>query len=852
MALFCDLRTARTASDLIEEVGRHLGLRFGEATSLSDRIAVVGRGLRIRGRCVVVLDNFEAVERSAVTAVREWVGDAPEAQFLVTSRRLLVVAGERPLELGPLPLPSSPSDWECPSMRLFLDRARSVEPSFGPSVNGAEEVHRLVSRLEGVPLAIELAAGWMKRMDPGAALGTLGRGLLSLNALRPADEPSHQSLRNAIASSWRLLAPAEQTVAARLSMFRSGFDLEATVAVAGDGVADSEVPSVIETLREASILRVASSNVGRRWDMYEAIREFAALQLGVSADATATRRRHIAHFAAKGERWLAQLPTEAADRARDRLVEDRSNLCAAFESALEVGDRSSVARLALAVNATLRGHMPARSVECLSSALASVSRDADEDRAPLLLARAEAYRNLGRPAQAWQDLNVLESGPAHDPRVTAEVAFERGRLHYFQGAPEAARQEFAQALNATASHKALLHLRGRVHCWLGWCLAEAFFDPTGFEHYERALECLRQAKDPYEEEAVRVRYACHRLFFQKGATRSDFEPLLERAERAGDHLNRVRALIGLGVLEVERERRPAAALRTFRRAMSIAEAAGLRREEGFVTMWIALTLDELGDVRGACASHEAAIALANSVGDDRLSALNQIYFAGCLARTDDTEAARRVLSTVGEVASTHPSRDPLRRLVDLQWGQLELSEARRARSAGATARFRALSRRAMRRVEQAKGGSRASKRGQTQPLVTRTEAARFLIRRIEDDHQRVAGQGVRIELNADASRFRVGEWPAVSLSRSPVLRRALLLLADAHAKRPGQGVSVDELVASGWPDERMRPESKVERVRNVVKRLRRAGLAGALKTRGGEFFLDPDLSIERVGADPSP
>ena len=839
----CDLRTARTTADLIDELGRQLELSFGAANSIRDRIDTVTRALQVRVHCLIALDNFDALERSAASALQQWLQHAGGAQFLVTSRRLLVVSGEQPIEIGPLPVPSGAPTWSCPSMQLFLDRARTAEPSFSATEARAKSVARLVQQLEGVPLAIELAASWMKRMDPGTASATLDAGLLHLDDFRPGGNASHRSLRRAIASSWELLSVTEQDVAAQLSLFRRGFDLEAATAVVHTESLDhGELPSIIEALREASMLRMADSALGRRWDSYEAIREFASEQLAASPpELTAATRRYVSYFVDTGTSCMNQLVTADADRANRRLAEDRSNFQAAFECASTDGDNEAVVRLALAVNASFRTHMPGQSVECLTRALKASSDGSDLDRASLLLARAEAHRNLGHLEQALEDLSQIESLLLDHAEIAARLAFEWGRLRYFEGNAEAALRHFDLALAHTHERPAFLHLRGQVHGWLGWCLTEACFDPMGFEHYEQAIRCLKQAGDPYQTEAVRVWYACHRVFFERGSKQSDFEPLLEQSRQTGDHLNQVRALIGLGCLELVQEDGPTAALETFLAALSITRKASLRREEGFATMWHALTLEELGDLGGAIETHRNAITIADEIGDDRLSTLNQIYLGGSMARTDDIETARRVLSSARD--GLHPD-DPLSQLAELQWSQVELAEARRAQASGSAARFRRLTRRALRKVREAQRVNARPSTDSADSLASCTEAARFLIRRCETEHRSLATARTTVRLDRDALRFRFGAWPTVSLERSPVLRRVLLALVDARAHRPGKAMTVDELVLHGWPGEHMREESKTERVRNAIKRLRRAGLGRVLQTCNGAYLLDPETPIE--------
>jgi len=304
------------AAELSEEFPD--GAHFISLAALTDPEAVLPATLQALGlsesdsaehhRALLVLDNFEHV-REAATAVAYFLRRSPGPTLLVTSRIPLHVSMEAEYPLDPLP--------QAAAVELFLDRAQAVHANAGPSI----EVEEICRRLDGLPLALELAAARLKLLDPATLLARLD-SRLSLLTRGPSDMPERQqTLEATIAWSYDLLLPEAQAVFLRLSIFAGTFDVEAAEAVVE---ADLEE---LATLVDASLLK---SRGDSRFLMLETIREFARARLP-SADATRLPGRHAQRYLALAEAAAPHLTGHEAGTWLARLDADVANLRTAFD-----------------------------------------------------------------------------------------------------------------------------------------------------------------------------------------------------------------------------------------------------------------------------------------------------------------------------------------------------------------------------------------------------------------------------------------------------------------------------------------------------------------------------------------
>lgn len=245
---------------------------------------------------LLVLDNFEHLVADGAPFVRTLLERVPSLTCLVTSRQRLDLSGEREFAVPPLQTPAGiepPQQLSaCESVQLFIDRAQAVKPDFQVTNQNAPALAELCSRLEGIPLAIELAAARAQVLAPAQMLRQLDRRFEFLVSRKRDGAERHQTLHAAIEWSYRLLAPELQRFFARLSVFRGGWSLEAAETVCAE-----PLPlDYLAQLRECSLVLSEEDGDELRFRMLETLREFGQEWLEASSEAPALRRQHADFF----------------------------------------------------------------------------------------------------------------------------------------------------------------------------------------------------------------------------------------------------------------------------------------------------------------------------------------------------------------------------------------------------------------------------------------------------------------------------------------------------------------------------------------------------------------------------
>ncbi len=270
---------------------------------------------------LLVLDNLEQVVGVA-SDLDQLLARCPGLDILATSRTVLRLRAEREYPLVPLTVPvfSGPAPIEqvatLPAVQLFVDRAQAVRYDFALTDDNALAVVEICRRLDGLPLAIELAAARARLLEPDALLARLGSSLDALGA-GPVDLPERQrTLRATVEWSVGLLDEAEQDMLATLSIFVEGWTLEA--AVHASGLAEDRTLDLLDSLAGHSLVSVDATDIGPRFRMLASIRELVAERLAASADLADVERRHAEYFGALVENadWPGQRQAEWAERLR--------------------------------------------------------------------------------------------------------------------------------------------------------------------------------------------------------------------------------------------------------------------------------------------------------------------------------------------------------------------------------------------------------------------------------------------------------------------------------------------------------------------------------------------------------
>jgi predicted ATPase len=343
-----DLAPLRDPALLSSAVAAALGLTPSAGSPVDEQLAT---HLRAR-QTLLLLDNCEHVLNETADLVGYLLSRSPAVQVLATSRAHLHVRGEQVLPVEPLPVPASAmltleEGAQNEAIRLFVERAHSVRPAFALTESNAPTVAALCRNLDGLPLAIELAAARITMLSPEALLVQLSDRLRMLGGGARDLPPRQQTMAATIAWSYDLLTPDAQDLLRRLSVFLGGFTWEAVQAVAGLEAREFiDIDARLTTLVDQHLVRWTGSDENSRFMILETIREYAWGQLTVSAGKTRARDAHAAYFLSLAEESMPYLTSTADPAWLDRLEADHDNLLAALSWLADSGDVARTIRLA--------------------------------------------------------------------------------------------------------------------------------------------------------------------------------------------------------------------------------------------------------------------------------------------------------------------------------------------------------------------------------------------------------------------------------------------------------------------------------------------------------------------------
>ena len=491
-------------------------------------------------RVLLVLDNFEQVV-AASPVVSELLAGARQATILVTTRTVLRVYGEREYPVPPLALPDPlhlPADLgaisQYESVALFIERATAVKPDFAVTNENAPAVAEICVRLDGLPLAIELAAARIRLLTPQALLERLGDrlGLLSGRGTARDLPERQQTLRGAIAWSHDMLDDADRALFACLSVFVGGASLEAVERVCGDEVHDGVLDSV-ESLIDKSLLRQVDGVDGEpRFAMLETIREFAREQAVARGRSDELRRLHAELFADVADSAGSHIMSGEKRSWLDRLEQDHDNLRAAFTCAIEHGRADLSLRMTAALWRfwQMRGYL-AEGVERAASALdvpggsgpPELRANALGAAAGLAYWQADVLRS-----RAWYEAEIEQRRQLGDRRGLAEALYGLSFTYSFASAENIVDRDTAQSFvtEAMGIFEELGDRHGVARC--KWAVANIIW---GFgTELEQAMELAGEALAVFRELDDRFMIGWSTYTIALYHLRRDAEGDLDRAE----------------------------------------------------------------------------------------------------------------------------------------------------------------------------------------------------------------------------------------------------------------------------------------------------------------------------------
>jgi predicted ATPase/DNA-binding SARP family transcriptional activator len=330
-----------------------LNLSVGARTR--PREALVGR-LR-DGRWLVVLDNCEHLVDACAELCAELIDICPDLRILATSRESLRVSGEVTSRVSSLPVPDDPFDEgaldrirEAGSVRLFLERARAARPDFELTSENLGSVVRLCHRLDGIPLALELAAARVRMLAVEQIVERLDEEASVLRREEREAPTRHRTMQAALRWSHGLLTEPERVLFRRLGVFAGAFSLEACESVCANG--GLERPAILDRLSrlvDKSMVLVEEGEAAARYRLLEPVRRFAAERLEASEELDEVRRRHVDFFRDLAEGFAPELRTSGRSEATRRLEAVHDDLRRAWDHAAETRDEDTLARLTRAL-----------------------------------------------------------------------------------------------------------------------------------------------------------------------------------------------------------------------------------------------------------------------------------------------------------------------------------------------------------------------------------------------------------------------------------------------------------------------------------------------------------------------
>lgn len=832
------LEQTRSLDALVAAVAAALDVALGAERPGVEQL---GDALAQLGDVVLVLDNVEQIIDETASAVQAWRLAAPAARFLVTSRMALGLAGEQRIAVPPLPL-----DDGC---ALFESRARAVDHRFALSDSDRALLAQLIERLDGIPLAIELAAARASLLAMSELCARLHDDLSWLRATRRDVAPRQATLRATIEWSWNLLCDDERTALAQCGVFRGGFSLagaEAVVRVEARPVID-----VVQSLCEHSLLRIDHTGRTPRYRLFEPIREFAEAQLVDRGEVEATRARHAAFC----ERIAAPLARVGAlygacdVAAVDAAGAELDNLVVAMQRAAP----ATAARIGLALAGLLHMRGPRqRCLRIVAAAVEAAEQSGDRGLAcSALIVQAQCRRQWGwrdgLDSDAQRALALAER--LGDAELESYARYDVAMVALERGAFADAEDELARALDIFAA-------RGDV---LGEGLAEegrALLDGWSAryreaeQHHARALAASRAAGNR-RWEAVTLRNRAV-LYHQQGHAERALRDT-RTALDIQDDLRDPHALLTLAnAIEMAAQLGDLALARSFAgRALDRVRRGDSAPRLGDPYLPAAWVHVADGDLRAAEALLDEGLDWRARFSCDRTSP--QAWIARGVVRLlrGRAEAARDDLATAlaGCNRDLPLVTDACLAAAFLAAAELACGRPQRAWPAFALARAEArrwgLPRfaRTLRALEPCFGLPETARAADDPTSFLEEIGARAVAARM-----RAIDPGVfaAVRVGPDARWIELPDSARVDLRRRPVLRRLIGALVDARRARPGQPLSTRALVATVWPDDRSDPAALENRLWVALSAARRLGLDPIVRRDADGYLLDPAIPLREV------
>jgi predicted ATPase/class 3 adenylate cyclase/Tfp pilus assembly protein PilF len=629
---FCDLSEARSLDGILYAVAQGLDVPLGK----DDPVNQIGRAIAGRGKCLVILDNFEQVARHVEDTLGQWLNRASSARFLVTTREVLGLPGEEVLALAPLALPEAAA--------LFMRRAEAAKPGFLPSSEDQSAITPLVKLLEGMPLAIELAAARVRVMPPRTLLVRMSERFKLLSSTGGRVD-RQATLRAVFDWSWDLLSLPEKGALAQLSVFEGGFTLE-SVEASLDLSAYEHAPwpmDALQSLVQKSLVRQVTDD---RFDLLVSLQEYASEHLRTAARYSgsgpaallAAETRHGAYFSGLDEKAATANGCVELD-----------NLVVACRRAAARGDVDVAVRSLEGAWAALRLRGPFRVGVELASLVRAIPGIGTVAGAKVDFVAGRALESTGKVPEAHVkfEASLAAAREAGDRQCECHALVRLGFLDTHGGQLESARSNLEVAL-AIARELGDRSIQGDVHNNFGTLESFQGQPERALAQYEAALALAREAGDRRKEGAVLGNLGTE--YADKGnmdKARSHQEASLAVVREVGDRRLEGNMLCNLGLLH-QTQGRFADALDQLEAGLAVARDMGDAHLECVVLCNLGMVYDSLARFGEAQDHFESALAIARELGHRRREGQFLSYLGLLHAHQAKFDEARHCLDA-GEV-----------------------------------------------------------------------------------------------------------------------------------------------------------------------------------------------------------
>jgi predicted ATPase/DNA-binding SARP family transcriptional activator len=714
-----ELAATGADGDVVQATLAALGLRDALLGATPSAEPVDGLIAAIREReAVLILDNCEHVIESAAAFADRVLGECRRLRILATSREPLGITGEALWQVEPLALSeASPGEIESsPAIQLLRDRAGAVRKDLGGDARTLSTMVRVCRALDGMPLAIELAAARLRTMTIEQLANRLDNRFRLLTSGSRTALPRHKTLRAVVDWSWELLTDAERMVLRRLSVFSGGASLEAAERVcavdaadAVDAVEQDEVLELITSLAEKSLL-LTESDGELRYRMISTIKEYAADRLTEAGESALVRQAHLGYFTALAESAEPHLRRAEQLAWLARLEAEHDNIGAAMRGALAAGEAQAAMRLAAAagwywwlggrrsegfelivaatnipgeVTDEVRAMVYALVVQFVTSGRGDEHQAAEwihqayrfsqrsQRRDPLLELVTPLERMLQAPDASLSAFESLLD--SEDPWVRALARFQAGKMRIMLG--QGGQEAEANLEMALAEFRALGERFGisLVLSELAEQLAKRGEFAGACEHCEQAVAVISEVGAT--EDVIRLRTRQALMYWLKGDQDASAAAIAE-AERSADGVTWPDALAELALAKAELARWGGDAEETHHQIGVATTLLGHDAEQAYFRAQRHDVLGYLADDLGEARTHRiAAWQAASEAGHAPLIAQVIVGIADLAVRLDQYEQAARLLAaSVGVRGLPDRSQPDVARIE--QAAQRHLGEAR--------------------------------------------------------------------------------------------------------------------------------------------------------------------------------